>query len=194
MFSLPGKVAIVTGPSSGIGATPRRTAADTEGEVQRILAKLEAQHQSLTVLRVIANSPALFGPFVRFTSAVLHKTTLSRPLIEAVILVLAADVSQGYELAEHQIMAAEAGLETAQVAALSVGKPDRADLNAEQDLAVSLARTLRAQGSIPRDLWSRAIDEWGTEGAVELLMVIGVYGGLIPLVLSGLELDASDLS
>ena len=55
---------------------PQRTVDDTEGDVQRVLSKLDSSGNNKKILRVLANSPSTFRP----VCAVDHGPALKRAL------------------------------------------------------------------------------------------------------------------
>lgn len=167
----------------------RRTAADSSGDNQRILTKLEASANDLMALRIIANSPVMLGPFVRFTSALLHQTKIERSTVECAILFLAGRADQPYEIREHEIMGAASGLTDEQIRCLLAGEIEHANLDSEQALVVELADAVRTMPTVPAELWERCSSVWGDDGLIEILLVISFYGGMMPMFLNAMGMD-----
>jgi len=169
---------------------PRRTAADTDGDVARVLGKLEASGQDLLILRLLANSPNAFRPFVLFADALLNRAALPRSVMEVVILWLAQHHRAPYEWEEHEPMALRAGLRPAQIDALRTGALP-ADLFDDGDrLAVDVARALTERGDVPPELWSAAVERWGDAAALDLVLTVGWWGGLVLSVVRALGLTS----
>lgn len=171
---------------------PRRTSADTEGEVQRVLGKIEASGQNLLVLRLVANSPHAFRPFLLFADALLNKATLPRPVMEVVVLWLAQHHDAPYEWAEHEPMALRAGLNQAQIDSLRDGQVPESLFSDDDRLAVDFAAALSERGDVQPTLWTAAVDTWGTEGALDLVFTIGWWGGLVLSLVRALGLQSPD--
>ena len=168
---------------------PRRTSADTSGENQRILQKLEAASGDLDVLRLTANSPALLGPFLRFSAALLGKTSVPRATIERAILYVAGRAGQTYEIREHEAMGRAIGLTDQQIESLVAGQISPEMFDADQQLVVELAAAVHAGTAVPAELWSRCVAVWELEGVLELLLIISLYAGTMPLFLNSLGMS-----
>lgn len=181
-----------TGPGNGraaepITALPFRSSVDTDGEVRRVLGKLEASGNDLPVSRMLANSPGCFRPFVLLSDALLHKSAVPSFIRETVILHLAARLGVRYEWGEHVPMAEDAGVTEEMRSALAQpASANDAALTEEQRTAVRLcdqvlARTLSDAG------WEEACRWWGAQGALEFAMVVGFWGGFVPAVIGTVE-------
>lgn len=171
-----------------------RTAADTEGEVQRVLDKLDRAQINKKVVRILANSPTGFRPFVLLTTGLLSSPHLPRLDQEIVILHLAVRRGTQYEWAEHAPMAIEAGATAGQVEAIERdrGAVDRELFTDAQLLAVAVADEVVDERSLDPGTWDRAVAVWGEAGALDLLMSVAVWGAFVPTVLEGLGLVGLD--
>src|SRR3984957_21092134 len=89
--------------------TPLRSE-DADGEVERVLSKLEASGNDLKILRVLANAENVFRPFVLLSNALMNKSSLSAADREVVILHLAAQRDVPYEWKEHVPMSDAVGI------------------------------------------------------------------------------------
>lgn len=167
---------------------PRRTSSDTEGDVQRVLGKLELTGQNLVVLQVMANSPHLFRPFVLFADGLLNRGVLPRPVLETVVLWLAQHAEASYEWEEHVPMAKRAGLSDDQIAALGKGTVPSDLFDEEQRVAVDVARAIVEQREVPGDLWDAALARWGPEATLDLVLAVGWWGGLVLTLVRALGL------
>ena len=180
-----------TTAAGGVGAhLGPRTAADTEGEVARVLQKLDDGNITKYVVRMLANSPTAFRPFVLLTSRLLTSEYYPRLDQEVVILHLAARRGTQYEWEEHVSMGLESGVTQAQIDAIERdGRASDTQLfTADQLFAVDFVDQLIDNKQVDTDMWVRAIQLWGQEGAMDLLMTIGVWGALVPTLIEGLGL------
>jgi len=173
-------------------ALRRRTTSDTEGDVRRVLAKLEGNDLDFTVVRVVANSSALFRPFVLLSDALNNRSTIPADIRETVILAIAARAQMQYEWAEHVPMAGAAGLDDKQIAALAADSASPDLFDSEQLLAVAVAHGVLEGGGVAPENWSRMKAQWGDGGALELIAIIGWWGGFIQAMLGALGLVAPD--
>jgi alkylhydroperoxidase family enzyme len=171
---------------------PRRTAADTEGDVHRILGKLEATGQNMTVLRIMANEPKLFRPFVLFANALVYSEYLPADVREVVVLWIARDEAAPYEWHEHVPMARRAGLSDEQIERVSDGRVDASGFSDDHLLGVAVARAILHDRSLPTELWEQSVERWGVEGAIDLVMSVGWWGGSTRMLLEALGLRAPD--
>ncbi|MCU1454095.1 MAG: hypothetical protein JWN46_2241 [Acidimicrobiales bacterium] len=165
------------------GTFGQRRAADTDGEVQRILEKLERSGNDLPILRLMANAGRAFRPFVLLSTALLHEGALPPRVREAVILHLAHRHQLGYEWHEHEPMALAAGLTPDDCALLAQGQ----DLD---DADLQLARRFADDLLDRRDLTTtRAalLERLGPEATLELALVVGWWGGMVPAALRTLD-------
>lgn len=171
---------------------PRRSAADLSGEAQRVMGKLEATGQDLTILRLIANAPHSFRPYILLSDSLLNRATLPPEVREVAILWMAQRRNVEYERLEHLPMAARAGLNEAQLARLEEGEVDAETFSDAALLAVSIAGHLLDGDGVPAELWEQARSLWGDAGALDLLFTVGWWGGFVPLLIEGLGLVAPD--
>ena len=173
---------------------PLRTAADTEGDVSRVLGKLEGSGKDLRILRVLANSPGMFRPFVLMADALLRRSKLPAKEREVVIMHLAAQRGVPYEWAEHVPMAAEAGVSDEQLAALSSGTLDDLTLfSPTEQLSLRAAREI-ADGALSEARWNELNDAIGEGAALDLLLTVAWWGAFVPMIIEtvGLVSPAPD--
>lgn len=172
---------------------PRRTAADTEGSVAKVLSKLEASGQDLTVLRLLANSPTVFRPFVKLSSTLMYDGALPDAVREVLILWLGRNRPHSYEWIEHVIIGRRIGLTDEQIAAVESGDLDGDLFSDEQRQAVAVASELLRGRSLSSAAFDAAVDTWGLETVIELVMVIGWWGGMVPTFLEAMGLRHPDV-
>lgn len=170
---------------------PVRSSADTEGDVARMLEKLEANGSALTILRYVANASSAFRPFVLFANALLNKSTLPRTSIEVLILHIATLVDAPYEIAEHVPMALAAGLDQRTIDGVLVGDIPSVVHDAPTLVMIEVAHALIGARSIPESLWAQTVQELGAEGAMELVLVVAWFAGTVRIVTDALGLEGA---
>jgi 4-carboxymuconolactone decarboxylase len=179
----------VTDPGIGKRRLPLRSSTDTEGEVQRVLGKLEGRGSDLTVVRMIANSPNAFRPFVLFSDALMTRSPVAADIREVVILHLAVRMRQSYEWFEHEAMSERAGVTNEQRQAIRDGRLEQSLFSDNQLLAVTAADEMLDGRRITDVTWQEMVDTFGPGGALDIVLTIGWWGGLVPLVLDALQLQ-----
>jgi 4-carboxymuconolactone decarboxylase len=163
-------------------AVPLRTSADTEGDVQRVLAQMEESGVALKVIRVVANAPAAFRPFVLFAKALMVQGYLAAEEREVVVLHLAQRGGLPYEWEEHVPIARSVGLTDEQIDALEAGTTTGPLFSEGQALALRFAGAVADGDELTDELWDAARDRWGVEGAMDLVLAVGWWGGLVATV------------
>lgn len=173
-------------------ALPRRTSQDTDGDVSRVLGKLERSGQNYTVLKVLANSAALFRPFVLLSDGLNNRSKVPADVREAIILAAAARSAMSYEWAEHESMARAAGLSDEQLAQLATPSPDPAVFTAQQLLGLRVLDELSGGAGLSAGTWRDITAEWGPDGALDLAAVVGWWNGFVPTMLRAIGLERPD--
>lgn len=171
---------------------PRRSSADTDGEVKRVLSKLEVSGQNMTVLRIMANEPKLFRPFVLFANALVYSDHLPSDVREVVVLWLARSEEASYEWFEHLPIARDAGLTDAQIELIEQGTLDAEAFTEDQLLGVEVAKAMMKTHSVPSGTWEQVVDRWGIAGAIDLVVSVGWWGGITRMLLEALGLTVPD--
>lgn len=158
-----------------------------------MLGRLEEFGPVQKVVRLIANSPTVFKPFVLMSTALMAKATLPAADREVVILYLAAQRGVGYEWAEHIPMSAAAGITDEQRAALSNGRPvDLSSFTESERLALTVAREIVEARTLTEESWARAVDQWAEQGALDLIFTVAWWGGFVPTVIEAFGLTSPD--
>ena len=170
---------------------PQRSSADTEGDAQKLLERLEASGNALKVVRLLANSPTVFKPFVLMSTALMAKSELPAPEREVVILSLAAHRGVPYEWAEHVPMSAAVGITDEQREVLTTGFPDdMSTFDKGQQLALTAARQIVEDRALSEETWAAATAAWGVAGAMDLIFTVGWWGGFVPTVIEAFGLQS----
>ena len=160
--------------------------------MQRVLAKLEASGQIMTVTRIMANEPKLFRPFILVANALVYSEHLPADVREVVVLWIARSEEATYEWYEHVPMALRMGVTQEQVDLIDNGQVDANGFSEDQLLGVAVARAIMVDRELPNDLWQRSIDRWGVAGAIDLVMSVGWWGGITRMLLDALGLKVPD--
>lgn len=168
---------------------PFRTSADTEGEVQRVLAKLESNGKDLTISRLVANSSAVFRPFIQIASNLTYRSPLPPKDREVAVLYLAAIRGAEYEWKQHVPISRGIGITDAQREALSSGMPkDLSLFSASEQLALELVGQIVESDAVTPRTWEKACALWGLEAAFDLILAAGFWGGFVPIVMKAVGL------
>jgi 4-carboxymuconolactone decarboxylase len=161
-----------------------RSSSDTDGEVQRVLAQMEEGKTNLKIIRLMANAPHAFRPFVLFSKALMREGFLPDEDREAIVLYLAVRNKVPYEWNEHLPMALAAGLTQEQIESLASESVD--GLSRNQQLAVEVAKEVADGFGIAPNTWRRACNVWGQEGAMDAMLSVAWWGGLVPTIVRAL--------
>jgi 4-carboxymuconolactone decarboxylase len=137
----------------------------------------------------IINGPrkAIFGPFVPLlqTPALMEhigkvgetlrfKGTLSDPVRELVICVVAREVGNQFEWQTHSPLAVKAGVPEAAVAAIGAGRRPQG-LSDELRCATDFAAELMLRHGVSDGTYAEAVAQFGQAGAVELTALVGYF-------------------
>lgn len=172
---------------------PLRTVDDTDGEVRRVMGKLNDSGTLLKIHRVLANSTTTFRPLALLARALMVKSPLPADVREVVILHLAASRGIAYEWEEHVALSSAAGVTENQRQSLRDGEPLDGDAFTDgQRLGVQIADAVTAGHSVPNDLWARAVTLWGSEAAADLLIAVSFWGGFIPTFITAVGLESPE--
>lgn len=149
---------------------PYRDPATCPPEMKARLEKLGP----LNVFRMLAHSDAGLQGFVRMGNALLYKGELDPHLREMAILRVGHLSKAGYEVFQHERIAARLGLAPAKIAATKSG-PDTPGLSETEALVLRLTDDIVRNVKADEALF-RAAEARLTRGAlVELVLAIGYY-------------------
>jgi alkylhydroperoxidase family enzyme len=150
---------------------------------------LEASGNDLDIVRLVANSPNVFRPFILFADALMTRATLPSDVREVVVMHLAARRQSNYEWKEHETISQRAGVTYEQLAAIQSARYTADLFSEDQLLAVAIADELLAGAGLRSAAWINAIQHWQVEGALDLVFTVGWWGALVPLIIEALALD-----
>jgi 4-carboxymuconolactone decarboxylase len=118
--------------------------------------------------------PMFGAPAWAFNRALIECSGLPKPIYQLVILVTGAKFGARYELHAHGIMAEQAGLPAAKIAAIAAGERP-ADLTGEEAVAYDLAAALNRGATLSSKLFEAGVDAFGDRGVAEIVFLVGCF-------------------
>jgi alkylhydroperoxidase family enzyme len=143
----------------------------------------------LNLYRALANSPAIVRAWRDFLWTLRDDCISPRALREIAILRTAIRHSSQYEWSHHASMAVAAGIDTQVVASLGQWR-DSDLLSDDERLVLELADAV-CDGHVPQALAETAVERFGSERYVEIVVTIGTYV-MVPRVLDALGVPTED--
>lgn len=142
----------------------------------------------LMLLRVLAHADSAFGPWLRYSNALLRKLQLDPLLRELAILQVAHLSRSDYEWTQHVPIAESFGATTEQLAAIARDVPQPEGLGETGCAVLAFTREVMLDGAASEAAVDELSAALGERCVVELLLVIGNYMGLARLIATvGLE-------
>ena len=109
-----------------------------------------------------------------FGNFIWQRTSLERRLVELAICVTGRFWRSNVEWVAHARMAKEHGVSEATLDdVMNLRPPTGAP--ADEQLVVEVSRALHETHELPRELYDRAVSEFGEQGLIELIATIGYY-------------------
>lgn len=128
------------------------------------------------VFALLANSPGAMSVVCPVGEYVRYKTRFDDALREYVILTVAQELRCKYEWAHHHAMAKKVGARSDLLG--KIGTPEIETEPGEVGLATRYARLLTRADDISDEMVAELKETFGTEGFVDLTVMIGYYGML----------------
>lgn len=119
-------------------------------------------------------SPELARRAVSLGNFIWERTTLSRRIVELAIVVTARFWRSNVEWVAHARMARDQGVSQAVIDAV-FEQLTPATAPADELLTIEVCRALHQDHELPADIYQRAVDEFGEQGLMEMIMTIGFY-------------------
>jgi 4-carboxymuconolactone decarboxylase len=156
------------------------------------LRQWSARRGNLSVFRVLANAPNVFGGWTHMVDELFASPTFDARMREVVILRVAHLQASPYEVGQHMVLARDAGLTEQQISAIvGAGDLDEAGFSPTERAALDVVTELCTTHQLSDDSFAAAQGIFGDEAFTELLMLISCYYGLaLVLNAADLELDA----
>jgi 4-carboxymuconolactone decarboxylase len=136
------------------------------------------------------HTPRWGAPIWELIKSLSIAPTLPRPVREVAILVTGANFRSGYEIYAHVLLAEQKGLADDKIATIVAGQRP-ADLTREEAIAYDVASALVSGHVLPRLNYRQAVDAFGTDGAAELIYLVGTYC-LVSMTLNGFDIQVPD--
>jgi 4-carboxymuconolactone decarboxylase len=146
-----------------------------------------ARRGDLNLFRLLANAPRVFAGWTQMVDEMLDSPTFTARMRELVILLVAHLQGSTYELSQHVGRARTAGLNDAQIDAIT-GDLDRAEFSRTECAVLDLVTELCTTHRLRDETFTAVHAALGDEAIAELLMIVSCYYGLA-LVLNAVELD-----
>jgi 4-carboxymuconolactone decarboxylase len=115
----------------------------------------------------------------------LRNSVVGRRSFELASLIAAREFDQQYEWSGHEPAAVAAGLEQAVIDVVKFNRP--VDGLSEKDAtAIRLGRALFREHVVAPELWAKAVQVYGQQGAVELTMIMADYA-MVGFILTAVD-------
>lgn len=144
----------------------------------------------LNLYRTLANSPAMVDAWLHFLWDLRDRCATPRPLRELMILRAGVRSRSDYEWAHHVRMALASGVSEDKVAAAKDWPASSDAFGTHERVALELADAI-VDGAVPDALVAKAVETWGVEGYVELVVTTAAYV-MVPRVLDALRVPLED--
>jgi alkylhydroperoxidase family enzyme len=161
---------------------------DLPEEIRAALANLPP----LNVFRAVAGVPASFRPFLELGASLLSGARIDARNREIVILAVARETGADYERAQHEQLAATAGVSAAEIEAIRAGDPSA--LDADGALAFRAATEISRDVRISDEALAGLVERWDEAGAAELILCAAYYNMVSRFLEStGVEIEAEQV-
>jgi AhpD family alkylhydroperoxidase len=146
--------------------------------------------KGLNALGTLAHHPALTTAFNAFNGHILFASTLSPRQRELLVLRVAVLRDCDYELAQHLVLAREAGLDEDEIERAMAG-PDSPGWSGIDGALVSAADELVADAAVTDATWAALAEELDDQQLMDVIFTVGAYD-LVAMAFKsfGVELDA----
>jgi 4-carboxymuconolactone decarboxylase len=135
-------------------------------------------------------SPEIAKRAVSLGNFIWERTTLDRRIVELAIVVTARHFRSNVEWVAHTRMAREQGVKDETIEAIfAERRPENAP--ADELLTWDVVTALHETHELPIDLYRRAVDTFGEQGVMELIMTIGFYG-FVSLTLNAFNVPVAE--
>jgi 4-carboxymuconolactone decarboxylase len=166
-----------------------RSSANTSGEVQRVLSKLEASGLDLDIVALMANWQPGFRSFILMADSLLNRGVLAPELRELAVLHIAKSLELTYEWHEHVPIARRAGVTDVQIQAIDEGRWRSGGVtcfSSEGLMVLRCADELATTGRLSASLWERACATLGQAATLEVVIGFAWWGGFVRVVIESL--------
>lgn len=169
------------------------TTSQAVGDAHEVLAQLDQRgRETLNLHRAIARSPNSLRNFLRLGNSLLQYGQLAPNLRELAILRVAQMTGANYEWAHHVPIAKQAGVNEAQMQALSDWRSAEV-FNPRERAVLDYVEGVTTNRDVPDDVFEAARSQLSEEHVIELTLVCG-YWGMVACVLLALKIDVEQSS
>jgi alkylhydroperoxidase family enzyme len=165
------------------------TAPGENGTLLRSLARHGADVHPL--LRAVAHSEGCFRNFLRLPDSLIRFSRLSPKLREIVVMRIAQQQGSEYEWSLHERYALAAGISAAELEQLRTGNVGADEFDELERLVVRFTDEALA-GRTSGETFSRISAQIGEESMIELVLSLGWWAGLVPLINNALDIHLED--
>jgi alkylhydroperoxidase family enzyme len=144
--------------------------------------------QPANIFRMLAHAPAVGAPALQLVYAILTKTDLDPRLRELVILRVAQRCEARYAWVQHAAIAAEVGVNDAQIAALERGDLSAGLFTSREVTALAFADEILDSPRVADDTFAWVHAEFSPREVVELLLTVG-YFRMMDRLVTALDLE-----
>ena len=135
-------------------------------------------------------SPEVARRAVSLGNFIWERTTLDRRIVELAIVITARHFRSNVEWVAHTRMAREHGVKDEVIdAVFARRRPEAAP--ADELLTYDVVTALHETHELPLELYNKAVDAFGEQGLMELIMTIGFYG-FVSLTLNAFNVPVAD--
>ena len=146
--------------------------------------------RGLNVLGTLARHPALARAFHTFNGHVLFASTLSARQRELLVLRVAAVREAEYEWAQHVVLAADAGLDAAEVAAIADG-PGAPGWSPLERAMLAAVDELVGEATIADGTWEALARDLDEQQLMDLVFTVGAYD-LLAMAFRSFQVELDD--
>ena len=120
-------------------------------------------------------SPEVAKRAVSLGNFIWERTTLDRRIVELAIIITARHFRSNVEWVAHARMAREQGVSDDVIDAVFARRRPQ-DAPADELLSYDVVTALHESHDLPLDLYRQAVEAFGEQGLMELIVTIGFYG------------------
>ena len=151
--------------------------------------KRDGRPKGLNLLGTLARHPELAQAYHAFNGHILFATTLSERQRELLVLRVATVRQSSYELAQHQVLAADVGFTPEEIDRIALG-PGAPGWSSLEGAMIAAVDELIGAGEIADQTWALLVAELDDRQLMDLVFTVGTYVVLaMALGTFGVELD-----
>jgi len=143
------------------------------------------------LLMAVAHSSGCFRNFLRLPDSLIRHSKLDAGLREIAVMRMARVLDSDYEWTLHDRYARTAGVRQDQLDALRSGDVDGGAFTETERLVIAFTDE-GMKGTLSDELFAEVRERIGEESVVDLVLAIGWWAGLVPLVNKALDIHLTD--